>query len=398
MVFIFLDITMTVFFRSVNDGKVSHASSFLNQRVMFYLKTTETCQLNCDHCFTNGTNGKRIFFNPSKTLDFFQKIAEVNPNAEGNISFHGGEPMLAPIADMDYVATEIKKMLPNVWWSITTNLTYKLTDDIKTFFFKHFKDTAIGTSWDYDIRFSNEAQEKLWRSNLSWLIDNGFSVTLMVSISKALTELPISEFFEFVTNTGVKYLHLERITMDGNAVHNQHLFPSNAELDAWFDKMWEYYLDNKDVTFSFSNEFLNSILTVIVNRAHSGCRCRECEQKILTINADGSIGGCPNSAPSKYFANIDDNLDAILFNPQRMCNINDELTRSKHCWTCDVIDICNGDCHQLNWEDASGNKIADPNEYDQVVCPAPKTLMRKLKMQNDIELYKNIMNGFMGGE
>jgi MoaA/NifB/PqqE/SkfB family radical SAM enzyme len=37
---------------------------------MFYLKTTETCQLNCKHCFTSGINGKKIYFDPFKTIDF----------------------------------------------------------------------------------------------------------------------------------------------------------------------------------------------------------------------------------------------------------------------------------------------------------------------------------------
>ena len=387
---------MTVFFRSQN--KTSHAEQFLSRPVMFYLKTTETCQLNCRHCFTNGTNGKKIFFNVDNTLQFFKKLAVINPNASGNISFHGGEPMLAPVKDMDFVATEIKSMLPNIWWSITTNLTYKLTDEIKQFFFKHFKNTAIGTSWDLDIRFTNSKQEELWRENVKWLIDNGFNVTLMVSISKKLTKMPILDFFEFVESIGVNYLHLERITLDGNAVSNTEIFPSNRELDAWFMEMWRVYEQHPKYRKVFSNEFINSILTVIVNQMHSGCRCRECEQKILTINADGSIGGCPNSAPTTHFANLKDDLEHIFCNDQRMCNINDELTRSKHCWSCEVVDVCNGDCHQLNWETFDGIKINDPDNYENVVCPAPKTLMKYLKEQNNIALYDEVMSGFMGGE
>lgn len=387
---------MTVFFRSQKN--TSLAEQFLQRPVMFYLKTTETCQLNCKHCFTNGTDGQKIFFNVNDTLDFFSRLAEVNPNVSGNISFHGGEPMLAPIENMDVVATEIKKMLPNIWWSITTNLTYKLTDEVKKFFTAHFKDTAIGTSWDLDIRFANNTQQQLWKDNLKWLIDNGFNVTLMVSISKNLTKMPIEDFFDFVESTGVKYLHLERITLDGNANYNHDIFPSNRELDQWFMDMWDAYEKQPKYRHLFSNEFLNSILTVIVNQLHSGCRCRECEQKILTLNADGTIGGCPNSAPTKMFAKITDSLEDIFYNPQRMCNINDELTRSKHCWSCEVVDICNGDCHQLNWETVDGMKISNPDDYEDVVCPAPKTLMKHLKQQNNVSLYKEIMNGFMGSE
>lgn len=46
---------------------------------MVYLKTTETCQLNCSHCFTNGINGKKGWFDPVATVDFFKRYKEVFP-------------------------------------------------------------------------------------------------------------------------------------------------------------------------------------------------------------------------------------------------------------------------------------------------------------------------------
>ena len=36
--------------------------------LMIYLKTTETCNLNCAHCFTSGVNGRKIYFNTDKLL------------------------------------------------------------------------------------------------------------------------------------------------------------------------------------------------------------------------------------------------------------------------------------------------------------------------------------------
>ena len=44
---------------------------------MFYIKTTETCQLNCKHCFTNGINGAKIYFNPIQTIDFIKKFRPI---------------------------------------------------------------------------------------------------------------------------------------------------------------------------------------------------------------------------------------------------------------------------------------------------------------------------------
>jgi hypothetical protein len=67
-----------------------------------------------------------------------------------------------------------------------------------------------------------------------------------------------------------------------------------------------------------------------------------------------------------------------------MCNIQSETIRHPTCATCPVFDLCNGDCHQLGWQ---GD-----------VCAAPKSLMTKLKADDDIELYKQFLNGFVGQE
>ena len=69
---------------------------------MFYIKTTETCQLNCKHCFTSGKNGRKIYFNPTKTADWIQRFRDNFPldNDTAHFEFHGGEPFLAPVNHM----------------------------------------------------------------------------------------------------------------------------------------------------------------------------------------------------------------------------------------------------------------------------------------------------------
>lgn len=70
---------------------------------MFYLKTTETCQLNCKHCFTSGINGKKIYFDHFKTIDFIKRFRQYfNKDTDSiHLDFHGGEPFLAPVSHMN---------------------------------------------------------------------------------------------------------------------------------------------------------------------------------------------------------------------------------------------------------------------------------------------------------
>jgi radical SAM protein with 4Fe4S-binding SPASM domain len=352
---------------------------------MVYLKTTETCQLNCAHCFTSGSSGRKIFFDSIKTIDWFHRLKAAVPHyRNAQVVFHGGEPFLAPVAEMRKVWTHVKDLWPNLRWGATTNLVYKL-DDEKISFMTDCLDKCIATSWDRGIRFKNQAQEDLWEQNTKTLTKtHGFTVTLNVSLCRDVINREPIELLEKAADVGAAYLQLERITPNGNARLNSDIFPTNAELDDWFYRMYQQTIEHRAWEWGPQNLFLNSILTSLVHSAHSGCRCRSCEQKIYTLNADGSIGGCPNSAPESTFGQLEDSIYKLMFSPGRMKNIACESNRDPRCYVCPVYDVCNGDCNQLAWQ---GD-----------ICAAPKKLMTYLREAKDFDQYKTVLSSFMGNE
>jgi len=360
----------------------------MSNDLMVYLKTTDTCQLNCNHCFTNGSNGKKGFFDPKTTIDFFRRLRHLNVySGKGNISLHGGEPLLCP-NDIIFEAYDgIKEIFPDMWWSMQTNLTYKITDD-KYEVFDKICEKSWGTSWDYQIRWPNPKQEQLWRTNVKNMADAGHDITVMVSLSGSVikNKEPI-EIIDDMASLGVKHINFERVTANGNAIQfiKDGIMPPNRELDQWFHRMWKQTLEHQTWKY-IDNMFLDSVLSSFVYQTYSGCRSRSCEQKILTINADGTVGGCPNGAVEKTYGSISDDVASLLYSPNRLCNITSEASRNNPCSTCEVFDICNGDCYQLSWEDD--------------ICAAPKSLMKDLKLnsQRDLGLYKEVLNGFMGQE
>lgn len=353
---------------------------------MVYLKTTDTCNLHCDHCFTNGRNGRKGWFDVPATIDFFERLKEYNPNYDNaNISFHGGEPLLAPPNMMFEVWNGVKDLWPNLWWSIQTNLTFPLLDK-KVDVLDQICEKSWGTSWDKGIRWPDINKEMLWKRNVKTLADAGHDITVMVCLSgNVINEIEPIDIINELAELGVNHVNFERITPNGNAVQHieDGIMPTNVALDAWLLKMWEQCVEHKTWEY-IDNMFFDSILTSLVHHAHSGCRCRECEQKILTINANGTIGGCPNSAVENTFGTIHDDISTLMNSPGRMCNIQSEVIRHPACYACPVYDICNGDCHQLAWQG--------------MTCAAPRSLMIKLKEEQDIELYKKMLNGFMGQE
>lgn len=347
------------------------------KQLHIYLKTTETCQLNCAHCFTSGRLGRKIFFDTEKTIDWFKRLKEAQPLLRHvSVEFHGGEPFLAPVSDMRKVWQETKDLFPDMRFSACTNLTYNLTDEKLNFMKEAFSNT-IATSWDDGIRFENTAQETLWRKNLKTLVDEGFDVTLMVSLSKKTIEKEPIELLRMAKELGIRYLSLERITPHGYASTNNSVFPSNIELDAWFLKMWEQSVEHKVYEWGIMNVFMNGILEKINRGETGGVFCRNCEQKMFTLNPDGSIGGCPNDAPINNYGTLDMSIQDLFYNPGRMKKIACETLRNPGCYKCPVFDICNGDCQQMLWQDG--------------VCASPKSMIKKLKEIRDYDLFEKFL-------
>ncbi len=335
---------------------------------MIYVKTTETCQLNCKHCFTNGINGAKIYFNPHKTADWVKRLHSeaFNPLDTMHFEFHGGEPFLAPVSHMRIFYEETKDLWPNASFGITSNLTFKLKDEHWDFI-KGPLGNRMGTSWDPKIRFENEKQEKLWEKNVRSLVDAGVTVKLFISVTKDTVNIEPIELLKWVKDLGVQEMALERLTGNGNALLHPEIFPTNLEQDQWFLKMHEQ-IEEYDARHWFDNEFMETIYNKFeTGFLKGGTFCRDCEEKLYTINADGTLSGCPNAAPEEQFGHINDDIKSLINSPKRIKNIACERSRDPRCYECPVFMYCGGDCHQLAWQ---GD-----------ICGAPKSLMKLLKAQ-----------------
>lgn len=339
---------------------------------MFYLKTTETCNLNCKHCFTNGTSGAKVYWDYKKVSDWVKRFLE--SQSDGNLSdslhceFHGGEPFLVDVSEMQYVYDACKDLHPNITWGATSNLVFKLKQE-HIDFIKGPLGNRIGTSWDPAIRFENDKQTKLWLTNVKTLLDAGVDIKLFISVTKDTINIDPIFLLTWIRNLGVKEVSFERLTGNGSANKHPEIFPSNVEQDAWFLKMHQQS-ELYGARDWFDNEFLENVYSKFetgFNKA--GTFCRDCEEKLYTLNADGTIAGCPNSAPEAHFATIDQDIESIINSPIRLETIACERNRDPRCHSCEVFQYCGGDCHQLAWQED--------------VCGAPKSLMKSLARIKD---------------
>lgn len=329
-----------------------------------YVKTTETCNLNCKHCFTGGDRPPRYFLDIAKTKDWISRFKDhIDENDDVHFELHGGEPFLAPVETLKEIVKSIRDLkFKNYSIGATTNLVYKLKDDLFDFIMNDLD--AIGTSWDAGIRFSNQKQEDLWKLNLDKIIKAGKPVVLNISVSKYVTSMDTDDLIRFIRDTGCYKVLFDRITPNGNANNHTELFPSNLEINDWYLRMHES-TERLDARKWFHNAALEDVYVKFENSMTScGTFCRDCEERNITLNADGTIGGCPNSAPEESFGNIDQTIEDLFFSAKRIDVMTKERTRNELCYSCPVFSYCGSDCHRLEWQ---GD-----------VCASPRKLMMRL--------------------
>ena len=331
---------------------------------MFYLKTTETCNLNCRHCFTNGINGAKVYWDHNKVIDWIHRFSKQASDTDTvHCEFHGGEPFLVPPSQMYEVWDKCKESFTNMSWGATTNLVFKLYQEHIDLIKGPFEG-RLGTSWDPKIRFDNKKQVDLWRRNVKTLLSEGVTIRLFISVTKDTIAIDPIVLLRWIRRLGVQEVSFERLTVNGNAKKFPEIFPSNTEQDAWFLKMHQQSVQYGTRDW-FDNDFLETVYSKFETGFNKGGTfCRDCEEKIFTLNADGTISGCPNSAPEFQFGHIEDAIKDLINSPIRLENMACEASRNEICYSCDVFQHCGGDCHQLAWESD--------------ICGAPKSLMREL--------------------
>ncbi len=329
------------------------------KHLLVYVKTTETCNLNCSHCFTSGSKGRKIYFDSVKTANWCNELDTTDNQI--HFEYHGGEPMLAPMKDlMGFYDITKKQWGDRCTHGITTNLVFKLKPE-HIEFFKLLDGGYIGTSWDPNIRFANEKQRTLWENNVKELVAQGFKIKCFISVSVDVVKMQPKDIADYMHTLGITEISYERLTHNGNATINLNIFPHNRELNDWWMLMHETTQGHPVI-----NGFLNTVYDKFDHgEFFAGTFCRDCEQKLHTINADGTVAGCPNAAPTDWYGTIDTPALEVRSSPKRMEIISCELhERDPRCYKCPVFMYCHSDCHQLEWMDD--------------VCPAPKQLMMTL--------------------
>lgn len=326
-------------------------------RYTIYIKLTNDCNLHCRHCY-NEMMHNRQYMNRMmlESVVFAIRDFEARHRQDTiDIQLHGGEPLLYPLDGLKRLVGSLE--CDRIRFGITTNLVKANLGNEYIEFFKKIRPDGITpfvtTSWDKDIRFDGD-EEEIWRSNIEKILNANITVQPIVCVTNSLTGTDPKELFDYMRGVGVKNINFERLTRSGRASDGA-LIPKNRDADNW---LFVAYLTNLEYKFAIP-------LFESVERSTQGfflgCRARRCMKTVITINPDGSLSACPNTA-DRTIGRIRNG--SMMFDEDSMrCAIASEEHRRNECLTCRFFKNCNGECCQLQFDDSGCPGLTKIYEY-----------------------------------
>lgn len=312
-----------------------------------YLKVTNGCNLQCKHCY-NEQEGNHLRMSEdvlSRSVHYIKNFAQMHASDTVIVKLHGGEPMLYRTERLLSAVVELSAV-PNVTFSVTTNLAYPITD-MHLAVFRYMEKVNgkpfVQTSWDYKIRFDTPGQERLWESNVRYLLSLGFDVQPTITLTNlVLREMEPRHLFDYVSSLGCASLNFERYTENGRGLLYDFRAP-NREVDRWlFNAFLIYY---KELYGRFTVPLFDGVIDSM-HGVLTSCRERKCCATTTSINPDGNLGTCPNIAHLSVGNLHGEN------GQKRIMLIRKEAVPNSSCLLCKFYVYCHGECSQLRYDES----------------------------------------------
>lgn len=317
---------------------------FSSEFNVIYVRVVQSCNLNCDHCFTLGNSDPFKLAKLQDIRNYLLAIKEnVNPR-KAVFYIHGGETFLAPVSFLKQVNEIIEELFHETESYIIpqTNLLVNLSQELLDLIKYGYKG-EIGVSWDYKIRFDDSKKslsEERFLKNLRILLDNGINVAVSITVQKHLLELdPIQLVEKF---SGVASIDFELLTIFNEKT--QHLKVSNIAWATYLRKIVDYYTTCQT---SWSLPQIDLFTKSIKENKLYRCKCDCCNNRTFTFNPNGTVGLCPDRTyyrPISTAKEMYENWPSFYAKAIPVIAERESAKVNKVCLRCEFYDICGGNC------------------------------------------------------
>jgi uncharacterized protein len=293
----------------------------------------------------------------AQTADFVCGVTRAAGQRRISITFHGGEPLLAPIEIWTILLRSITDGLPEVkiQWSMQSNLF--ALDHAKADLLRRFG-VSVGTSIDGPQDICDKVRgEGYWERNrrgLALAREHGLEVGGIATIARETLGV-FSRVASFYAEQGLSMnLHPALGSLDHpDSCHAL----SPAECATLLREAVELGGQNrKTLHISTVNHFVRALM----HGDPQVCTFKDCLGMFFAIGPDGCVYPCQRfcGRPQYALGSIHDDPASLLESPvaQRIRARQEEV--SQRCRDCEYLSVCRGGCYYNAL--ATGDKIVDP--------------------------------------
>lgn len=311
---------------------------FSDEFATIFIKVAQGCNLNCTFCVTLGNKDPIKVANLDDVKSFLQAIKKnVNPK-KAAVYLHGGETFLAGIPYLKSVCTLIDEILCETECVkiAQTNLLYQFGDELIGFV-KEYCNGELGVSWDADVRFNSEVQERQFFKNIDRCISEKLSVAVAIVAQKQLLKRnPIDVIKQF---DGCNTIDFEHLSVFDDAT--KALAVSNKDWSDWVLEIVKYYGDNETTwALPIVDLFTESLQSGSFFEGKVNCD----PTSTFTLNANGTCGLCPDTTYSSPLSTAKEmNSNWSLFEEKCQETILErKYNLAQQCYSCEFYSVCGG--------------------------------------------------------
>lgn len=304
--------------------------------MVLYLKMTDECNISCTHCY-NETKCNPVPLNDM--ISFVDRWDEAYPDTF--YVFHGGEPFIRDIEDLIELSKHMKT------FRITSNMTIPLSPR-HIEFLKSCR--VITTSFDIGIRFGNMRNLNRWIHNMKRFNQLDIPIQMTICLTDHMMKISPEKFVRFMSRLPVATVNFEYITYTGKWCQIKNIIPKHADVDQWLLKLYQY-MESHHISreqFMVLNHYQ---LVALYYRNYAQTRCLDCCKRMFTMNPDGTISGCPDTAGRISIGNIYQPMDEIQSSIANYVNSKEVALPRKECMSCSYFTYCNGGCRSIPFDE-----------------------------------------------
>jgi uncharacterized protein len=328
----------------------------------FFFIPTIKCNSSCSYCYGD-KNGNFIMQKEtlSDAISFINRFSKEQDNSKTQITFHGGEPLLAAYDFYHFAIPYIKETLGyEATISIQSNLW--LLNESLCQFFKNFH-VGIGTSLDGPQEI-NDKQRSVGYFNktfsgIEMLRKRGLSCGCIATFTKSSSE-KIEEVFDFFHAKGLNFDVHSAIKPLGYS-HDESLFISPDEFGELLINLLELYLKNLT---KLKIGTLDTLIKNVANKKSGLCTFSKCLGEYFAISPEGDLYTCNRFVGIKDFCignikdihSFSDITNSVAWQKQQAWQ--DWI--DAECKECLFKEFCHGGCPYAAFASGNGSFRKDP--------------------------------------